>query len=68
MLTPREQGRVDLIKAAAENGNFVSKDEKQWILLIAARECWPLPADAIVAASRAGFITCDVTLDETENV
>ena len=55
MLTPREQSRMGRIQTAAESGQYVSDDEKQWVLAIIRRENFAVPADAIDAVSKAGY-------------
>jgi hypothetical protein len=70
MLTPFEQNKLRLIKQMALRGlaHEVSREDKQWVLDISAREQKTIPFQAMVAATREGFDTSRVKTTDWETV
>ena len=57
MLTVYETNKLRLIKDMARRGlaNEVSREDKQWVLDVSAREGAVIPAQAAVMALREGY-------------
>jgi len=70
MLTTYEANKLRLIKDMARKGRAheVSREDKQWVLDIAAREGSSVPAPAAAMALREGYNISHITTITRETV